>query len=192
MPQPTHLRLVPEDGTNPVPFCFEQFFHENYARVVYFASQILHSLPLAEDIVASSFLKLHERIGQLRHSQAATSYLYKTVRMGCLEYLRNEKIHQRKLRSEVKPDPVEERTVLHAMIESETLHALLQSIETLPDQCGRVIRMLYLEGMEYEEIARALGISVNTVRNHRARGVQLLRRRLSHLPPWVIFYFFFR
>ena len=41
--------------------------------------------------------------------------------------------------------------------------------------------LLALEGFSNDEIAEKLGISVNTVRTHKARAYQYLRGRLNEL-----------
>jgi RNA polymerase sigma-70 factor (ECF subfamily) len=45
--------------------------------------------------------------------------------------------------------------------------------------------MGYIEGMKNEEIARELGLSIQTVKNQKTRGVMLLKRRL---PPEIFIF----
>jgi RNA polymerase sigma-70 factor (ECF subfamily) len=65
------------------------------------------------------------------------------------------------------------------MIESELYHEIFIAINTLPPKCSQIFKMLYIEGKDYLQIARELNLSINTVRNQKARGILLLRQRLS-------------
>lgn len=56
------------------------------------------------------------------------------------------------------------------------LRQLLQLIEELPPQCGRVLRMRKIEGMAPAQIAEALSISISTVEKHIAKGLALVTR----------------
>jgi RNA polymerase sigma-70 factor (ECF subfamily) len=52
-------------------------------------------------------------------------------------------------------------------------------LNTLPEVFREAIVLCDIEGLGYEEIARAVGISVGTVKSRIARGRELLRKRLS-------------
>lgn len=54
-----------------------------------------------------------------------------------------------------------------------------QAIAQLPEQCRRVMKMSYEQGMSGKEIADAMQITVSTVNNQKARGIILLRKMLS-------------
>jgi RNA polymerase sigma-70 factor (ECF subfamily) len=71
------------------------------------------------------------------------------------------------------------------MIRMEVFNELYREINQLPEQCGKIVRMGYIEGMKNEEIARELGLSIQTVKNQKTRGVMLLKRRL---PPEIFIF----
>lgn len=74
---------------------------------------------------------------------------------------------------------VDEKNVINNIIQSEVLAEVYQALATLPESCQRISRMSYLEGLKNEEIAVKLGITVNTVKTQKQRGLQLLRLRLN-------------
>ncbi|GAA2027177.1 RNA polymerase sigma factor SigE [Pseudokineococcus marinus] len=80
-------------------------------------------------------------------------------------------------------DPGPERAFEHGNLDRDVQAALL---ELSPDFRAAVV-LCDIEGLSYEEIARALGVKIGTVRSriHRARAQ--LRASLSHRAPtgWV-------
>lgn len=50
---------------------------------------------------------------------------------------------------------------------------------------GRRVLSLAVDGFSNQEVADVLGISVNTVRTHKARAYKILRMILSN--QWMIF-----
>jgi RNA polymerase sigma-70 factor (ECF subfamily) len=71
-----------------------------------------------------------------------------------------------------------EEFVLNEMIRAEVLKEVMNEINNLPEQCGKVLKLAYLDGLKNQEVAKVLNISVHTVKNQKARAIQLLRTRL--------------
>ncbi|WP_379084028.1 sigma factor-like helix-turn-helix DNA-binding protein [Pedobacter sp. UC225_65] len=76
-------------------------------------------------------------------------------------------------------DPIEDAIGLNAMIRSEVIAELHKVITTLPKNCQTIFRMGYLEGLKNPQIALELGISINTVKTQKKRGLQLLKMRVN-------------
>ena len=53
------------------------------------------------------------------------------------------------------------------------------AFDGLPDESQRLIRLIALDGLSYEETASQLGIPVGTVRSRLSRTRQMLRHRLD-------------
>ena len=58
-----------------------------------------------------------------------------------------------------------------------------EAIDSLPPRYRQVFRMAYIDKMKSEEIAEALGISVNTVKVIRQRAKPRLRELLKDIYP---------
>ena len=66
---------------------------------------------------------------------------------------------------------------------------LYNGIQSLPPEQRRII-LLSIAGVKGEEIARRLGISINTVKTQKYRGYRTLRNRLGKLlglGGWIIY-----
>ena len=67
------------------------------------------------------------------------------------------------------------------MVRAETLRHLYSSIQQLPSQCAKIVQMYYDEGKDYKTIANELKLSINTVRNQRRRGVEMLKKKFPNM-----------
>ncbi|HEY0769383.1 MAG TPA: RNA polymerase sigma-70 factor, partial [Sphingobacteriaceae bacterium] len=154
---------------------FEHLFKFYYSRLCYFSFQIVKDKVTAEDIVQESFIKYWVQREEIAaHDIAIRSFLYSTVRNASLNLVRHDKVVCRYL-DQQDPAPIEEFDIIHSIIRSEVLTEIHTALETLPESCKRISRMSYLEGMRNNEIAGKLGISVNTVKTQKQRGLQILR-----------------
>ena len=66
------------------------------------------------------------------------------------------------------------------MIKEEVASIVFQEINKL-SETSRKILFRALEGYSNEEIAVELGVSINTVKTHKARSYIVLRRNLGYL-----------
>lgn len=152
----------------------EQLFRDNYAAMHRLAFRLLNDNETARDIVHDIFTSLIDK-GQTSVSPA---YLMGSVRNRCLNRLRDMAVAERlkgmyaldlkEIESEDWPD---EATV-----------AKIRDIvdNALPEQCGKVVRMRFDDGMSYMEIMEVLGISRVTVYKHLRRAIDILRSKLEN------------
>jgi RNA polymerase sigma-70 factor (family 1) len=154
---------------------FEQLFKAYYPRLCHFSFQIVKDKVIAEDVVQDVFIKYWNLKGKISvHEIAVKNFLYSTVRNASLNLIRHHKVVYNYMEQQ-DPSPIEEFNIIHSIIRSEVFAEIHTALETLPESCKRISRMGYLDGMKNSEIAQELGISVNTVKTQKQRGLQLLR-----------------
>ena len=168
---------------------FAWFFRLYYPTICFFANRLINDRLEAEDITDEAFIKLWERRGNFETAESIKNFLYLTVRNACFDLLRHQKVINVHREVIGRLNPTEDNFVLQEMIRSEVLGELYQAIEKLPAQCRKVFRLLYLEGKNYHEIASELQLSVNTIRNQKAIGIQLIKKKLPALFGMFIFIF---
>jgi RNA polymerase sigma-70 factor (family 1) len=157
---------------------FTYFFNSLYEALTYYAFRIVDDRHTAEEIAGDAFIKLWKRHTLFDNSRAIKSWLYTTVRHDCLHYLKQEQktlTQQEHLAKDQKN--IHESFVLHEMIRAEVLREIYKNIESLPGACRNIFRMLYIQGKTVREIADELQLSISTIKNHKARGIALLRNR---------------
>jgi RNA polymerase sigma-70 factor (ECF subfamily) len=161
---------------------FSAVFREYYAVLCAFAQKIIQESADPEDLVNEVFLKLWNRRQVFEDFRHLKDFLYKSVRNACFDTIKGA-VHSKERQAVFLGTQAGwETTADLEMIRIEVFKELYHEIDQLPEQCGKIIRMGYIEGLKNDEIARELGLSVQTVKNQKSRGVMLLKRRL---PPEI-------
>jgi RNA polymerase sigma-70 factor (family 1) len=156
---------------------FNYFFRGLYPSLLLFAYRLLKDRSRAEDVVGESFIKIWSRHSSFSHHKVIKSWLYTTVRNGCLNQLQLEQrdhIRQREIASQTRDV---ESYALEEMIQAEVIDELYRHIESLPRACRSIFKMLYIQGKTVRETAEELNLSISTIKNQKARGLLLLRKK---------------
>jgi len=158
---------------------FDLLFRKYYAPLCLFANSYLHQEDEAKDLVQDCFIRLWENHSLADQHGSIQSFLYTVVRNKCIDILRQKKTlagTQETLRGLTPEWEAEE---FCEVTRAETIRRIHSAIESLPAKMQRIFRMYYLEGKKYAEIAGILGIHYDTVRQQKARALELLKGRLG-------------
>jgi RNA polymerase sigma-70 factor (ECF subfamily) len=156
-------------------------YQQRKAFLCFYAMGMVGSYQEAEDIVHSVFEKILSK-ESLPEGSAFDSYVVSAVRNSCLNHISRQKTHGKYTSYVLKEsESSEDRDYVNSRMEAEILWEIFSKIEELPDGCRQVFKMSYLENLSNQEIADALGISVNTVKSQKARSKELLRASLADL-----------
>lgn len=151
------------------------FFKVHHRSLCFFASKIVNDPFQAEDIVADCFIKLWNRRDTFETPENIKAFLYIACRNNCLNYLRDLKRRTDAQELYFQQLDLQSDEILYDIIDTEVVNILGREIEGLPDKCKKVFKLIYLEGKNTDEIAAALNLNVQTVRNHKTRAIELLR-----------------
>ena len=160
---------------------FNFFFREYYAALCYFASQIIKDKEVAEEIASESLLKLWERRSNFESTASIKSFLYKTTKNASLDKIKLEKRSKERIKEHVYFGEERENDVSEKIVQAETFRVIFIIIESLPTECRKIFKMLYLQGKNYEQVSGELNLSPSTIRNQKARALQLIRQRMTFL-----------
>jgi RNA polymerase sigma-70 factor (family 1) len=154
-------------------------FDESYHALVYFAHQIVDSRSEAEDIVQDALVKYWNHASEISEDlQAIKSYLYTSVKNTSLNLIRHRTVADKYLQMQ-SADELFSRDALEMILEAETVSLVFKAMDSLPPACRKIAQLSYLQGKKNDEIAEELGISVNSVKTQKQRGMALLRKKLS-------------
>lgn len=157
---------------------FDQVFRLFYPQLCDFSRKYLNSKDDAEEAVVNVFVALWKKAESFRDPGHIRAYLYRSAYNNSLFALRSGKRKaEREFIYSQNTDSFEEG-YLNNMIRSELIGMIYREIEALPEQYGRVIRMSFQDGLKNEEIASALNLSVQTVKNYKNKGLSLLRTKI--------------
>jgi RNA polymerase sigma-70 factor (ECF subfamily) len=144
------------------------------AMVYSIAWHILRDRALAEELAQDVFLELHRNWGSMKSAGHVLFWLRRTAVNRGIDYQR-----KRKIRAETSLEEVGEPTVLERMHDTFLSAYLERMLASLPERQRIAIVLRYQEDMSPEQIAEVLGMKVNTVKTHIARGLELLRSKTA-------------
>jgi RNA polymerase sigma-70 factor (family 1) len=172
---------IAQDLFEKKPEAYRQLYLQYCQPLLYFSKSFVDDPMTAEDIVSQSFLKLMEMPAKFPNKRSIKAWLYLTCRNHAFDLLRHKKVlkdhHDRILQ---ETDPLDEGHVFESEQEYHLRLAFFEKLElhidNLPPQRSRVVRMLFYEKRSIAEVASILGISISTVKNHRADALDQLKK----------------
>lgn len=154
---------------------FEQLFNQLYPSMCIVAREYVNDDGVAEDIAQEAFIKLWNSREKIENITSMKSFLYVMVKNLCLNHLKREKLGRKYTDSLDKSELLQFK---NQIIEEETYRILRQAIEELPKQSSKVM-MLSLTGLQNQEIAERLNVSVNTVKTLKYNSLKTLKTKLK-------------
>ncbi|MCD0487470.1 RNA polymerase sigma-70 factor [Pedobacter sp. MC2016-14] len=158
---------------------FSYIFKQFYPALCFFCNRLIANNAAAEEIVQDTLYKVWEKNEDFKSLISIKAFLYISTRNASMNFIDKER---RKLKKETElfemTEDMEE-PVIRDIIYTEVLNEIRTEINNLPEQCGKIIKMLYEEEMKPQEIADELNIKVSTVYNQKMRGISILKTRLS-------------
>lgn len=159
----------------------EKTFKQYYQTLCHYAWQYLGDIEASKDVVHDVFSNFHQKEMTKVNQQSADhikNHLYLSVKNSCIDLLRKKKSEinywNRTPFNEASDESIELK-----IIQSEVFVAVYKVIGELPESCREVFKKAYLEGLSNAEIAAQLGLSINTIKTQKQRGLKYVKSKLS-------------
>jgi RNA polymerase sigma-70 factor, ECF subfamily len=130
-----------------------------------------------EDLAQDVFLRVHRGLPYFRGEARLSTWIYRIVSNVC---------SQARTRTPVPVSLDDERSapIMRSGVDPqfadiELRDRLEKAIARLPDQQRLLIAAHYLQGVQYEDLADAMGLPLGTVKTHLYRAKRQLRRLLE-------------
>jgi len=148
-------------------------------RLLRFCQGYLGDREEAQDVVQEVFCRV---LTSAAIPESFRAWVYQITRNRCLDLLRVRKRHGA---SEELPLDAELAAKLTGnltrMVRQEQQKHLVRALQSLPMPQQEVIRLRYIEGLARAEIARVLEVPESVVKSRIFEGLEVLRRKASHL-----------
>ncbi|MFT4031546.1 MAG: RNA polymerase sigma-70 factor [Siphonobacter sp.] len=157
---------------------FSDLYHRYYKRLLVYATKIVNSGELAEEIVLDVFMHFWQHRSRLQIHTSFESYLFRSVRNLAFDYLKHyrHELHLHEITPEVANSlPLSEDRVADHYDYQVVNHFVESHIAALPKRCRLIFRMSREEGLMYREIAEKLDLSIKTVEAQMGRALKMLR-----------------
>lgn len=154
---------------------FSLLLQRHHQRVLNLAWRYFGDRAAAEDAVQETFLKVYQARERYRPDAPFHSYLLRVASNVCLSVLRRKKPlsldeGQDEGGPRARPDP---RAVApgEGLLDDELKRRVREAVATLPDRQRLAIVLNKFEGLDYEQVAEHLGLTVPATKSllHRAR-----------------------
>lgn len=132
-------------------------------------------LEQAEDIVQETFLKLWTSKAAINDQNSFLRMLHVSVRNRCLDYLKHQAV-ERNFSAAATPET--ESSVEESIFAAEIYGRLMREIDSLPSR-QRDTMLLVCEGKTNAEIAEAMAVGMETVKNQKYKAMQALKKKFS-------------
>lgn len=183
--QHAHVLQALREGTGQA---FDYLFDLYYQALSDFVMHKINDRDAADDIAAEAFTKFWNQRKKVRFSNIwkIKAYLYTTALNGSLDFLSKQSLDKRYqqetafLTAQENGDFYAEIGIdQRARLIQETSRIAYELIKELPNGCGEIITLFYIEQLPIKEIAARLGITPGTVKSQRGYGVDLLRKKIK-------------
>jgi len=155
---------------------FEAFFRDHKDAIYRYAHLHLKDGDAAVDVVQDVFLRLWNKIADIDPGQNAKAYLYAIARNAVFDELRKKAQFSgfaARAAAEQTPQTDDNEERQHYNDLKRLYH---EAIGKLPGKRQEIYRLSKQEYLTNEKIAKALNISVNTVRDQLVKGNSYVRR----------------
>lgn len=135
----------------------------------------------AEELMLIGFMKVFDKIDQFKLEGSLQGWIRRIMVTTCLEWIRKNKALYKEVDIE---DTVHEldHDCAESSLESDDL---MKMVLNLPQGYRTVFNMYAIEGFSHQEIAEALGISVNTSKSQLSRARKLLQTQIENNEKYV-------
>lgn len=138
------------------------------------AWHFLRDRTTAEELAQDVFLQLHQNWSRIESPAHLLFWLRRAATHRAIDAAR-----RRKAKPETSLTDSDEPTVLEQLHDSLLSSYLGRMVGTLPENQRAAIILRFQEDLEVEEIAELLDLSSSTVKTNIARGLHLLRSKVS-------------
>lgn len=155
---------------------FEAIYQKHATRMLVYANNILDNKAVCEDLIQNIFIDFWSK----RKDHNITNlegYLFRAVKFQVFKYFRDEKFTKEDL---TRLNLTEVAAKASKTLEYSELEAAINdSVSKLPPRCKEIFELSRFEHKSNKEIAEALNISIQAVKNQVSKGIGLIRENLK-------------
>lgn len=131
--------------------------------------------PEAEDLLQDFWLRIHKARATFRPGEPLMPWLYAIARRVRVDrYRKTKSAREHEIQSEHLPEkPSSPETA------RPTTPQISEMLQSLPESQREVLLLLKVSGLSLEEVARATGVSIGSVKQKAHRAYESLRKRLG-------------
>jgi len=158
---------------------FDQIMHEFRQGLIFFLRSYVKSYETAEDLAEDTFVELIIHQGRFRGQSSLKTFIYSVARHKAIDHIRREQRRPTVALDEIDHWQGDEDTPEEHYLAQERAQVIANAIATLSPDYQEVLRLLYLERLSYDDIARIMRKSNKQIDNLAYRARNTLRTALG-------------
>lgn len=166
------LALIKNDDQRGLDRLFLKY-HHNLVR--YGKYYLPYPSDEAEDIVLEIFFKIWQQRHQIIIQTSLSTYLYISVKNRIVDHLKKKRIEMELINEQIAEEIATDRFPDEQLIYREQNAEINRLISLLPETTQLVFRMNRHDELSYNEIAKILNVSINTVKTLMYRALKFLK-----------------
>ena len=176
---------------------FMEIYDLYLPQLTVFIKRYVHSEETAQDLVQDVFVKLWEKHSFLENVQNFNAYLYRIAKNHTIDYLKKVSRVEIMPHEIIKEFNFSSNEVELMVTEQDYFKFLDQYMEQLPERSQIIFNLCREHEQSYEEVARKLNISTNTVKHHMVTTMKKLKHdfldklNIKKLKVILLFHFFY-
>jgi RNA polymerase sigma-70 factor (ECF subfamily) len=181
----TALMLRASEGDAP---SFGLLLERHRTSVVNHLYRLVRNYGIAEELAQDVFLRVYRSRSKYRPDAKFTTWLFRITTNIALNWRRDTRREAAHVRLDHEPRGVRKLEVAagdpradEVLMRAQRGEEIRAAIETLPPKQLAAVLLHKYEGMDYQQIADALGCSIPALKSLLFRAYETLRRRLAHL-----------
>jgi RNA polymerase sigma-70 factor (family 1) len=156
---------------------FEYFFNKLFDGLAGYANRFLQDREAASDIAEHAFMKIWERRETFNHHLVIQDYLYVIVKNECLRLFDKQKTvdkHEDGYNN-YEINRLSDCEADQTLIKSEAKAIVHNWLKQLPAECGKIMKLMYVDGLSAKEIANHLHLHISTVKGQKSNGLEFIK-----------------
>lgn len=150
--------------------------HQKYSISIFnYIRKFVNSADLAEDLTQEVFIKMWQVRARLHDVQSLKAYLFIIARNHTLNSLKKAFRSDVAMAEVINSFVEERRDTEEDLLSKEYLAYLQKALDTLAPRTREIFMLCREHGKSYDEVAEALGISRNAVKNHMVSSMKILK-----------------
>lgn len=177
-------KILAQQLRNGNASAFEKNYNDTYPILYTYVLNFLENRLFVEDVLEEIFLNLWEKRESLQIDVSLKSYLFKSAKNACLDFVRKKNVRDSYRDKIEKKYNIEKSFELfnsdgtYVLENTELKSALQNAVNNLPKKCRKVFKLSRHFKYKNKEIARLLKISESTVELHIRTAIMKLKEAL--------------
>ncbi len=159
---------------------FEKLYRLTCKRIFAYIYRLCRNPRMAEEIMVQTYLEVWKSASNFRGEARVITWIYAIARHLTYRALR-EKRPEESLEEKEMHVFVSEKDPFRDCLESELRSLIKRALNEIPLKHREVLDLIFLHGLTYEEVAKILDVSINTVKTRVFYAKKKLREILEEM-----------